>query len=226
MNRPKQTLHLSGNPGVGKSRTTSTVIHHLQAQFADDPQVGLAFIYCGYQRQWESRSLHLLLNLLKQLVAQHDDVPENVKRLYQSRKCSGITPAYSEVFQLLSAVVAEYARTFIIIDGLEESDLSESDQHRFLKTLFSLQAGADVNILITGHLDWQIENIPDSVLSVGIHCADDAIESYFDKNRSKLPSPVREDTSLQQHVKSTMIQVADGQYVLSTVYTSELRRNN
>ncbi|RHZ63468.1 uncharacterized protein CDV56_109136 [Aspergillus thermomutatus] len=218
VNQPKRTLHFSGNPGVGKSTTMSTVIHHLQAQFADDPQVGLAFVYCGYERQWESRSLHLLLNLLKQLVAKHDHVPENVKRLYQSRKCSGITPAYSEVFQLLSAVVAEYVRIFIIIDGLEESDLSESDQHRFLKTLFSLQAGADVNILITGHLDWQIENIPDSVLSVDIHCADDAIEGYFDKNRSKLPSPVRDDTSLQQHIKSTMIQVAGGQFLMAYLY--------
>jgi Cdc6-like AAA superfamily ATPase len=208
--QPRQTLHLLGAPGAGKTVTVSTVVHRLQCQFSGDPQVGLAFIYCGYQRGHERMPIQLLLNLLRQLVIIQNNVPDNVKRLYQSCRMSQKSPVYSEVFQVLCAVASEYSTIFVIVDGLDESEMPDSSQKIFLDSLSCLQANADVRILLTTPLDWDTKINSKHILSIDIYCEDDEIEQYFRRHISGFPGSVSLTADLQQRIKTTMKEIVNG----------------
>jgi hypothetical protein len=63
----KQTLFCPGIPGAGKTILTSVVVEELDARFQKDPSIGIAYVYCSFQRQTEQTAEPLLLSVLKQL---------------------------------------------------------------------------------------------------------------------------------------------------------------
>lgn len=48
---------------------TTIVVDHLNRCFLDDPDVGLAYLYCNFRRHDEQRIEDLMANLLKELFA-------------------------------------------------------------------------------------------------------------------------------------------------------------
>lgn len=77
--RPGQTLHLRGDLGVGKTVTTSAIVHDLQNNLAATMQLSVAFIYCGYELDNERRPIQFLRNILKQLILAQSHVPQMSK---------------------------------------------------------------------------------------------------------------------------------------------------
>jgi hypothetical protein len=207
---PWQTLHLRGAPGAGKTITVSALIHRLQCQFSRVPQVGITFIYCGYDRWYERRSIDLLLNLLKQFVIMGKNVPHNVKRLYDLCRTRKAPPAYDEVFQVLCAIAAEYTTVFFIIDGLNESEMGNIDAKMFMESLSSLQTNAGIKVLLTGPFDWNIKLNCKDVLSVDLYCEDDDIEQYFSTYMSSFLQSTSLAVDVQQQIKAAMKEVVDG----------------
>lgn len=66
LTKSKHTLFCSGIPGVGKTMITSIIVEHLSAEFQNDANIGIAYLYCNYRRQQEQKPADLLASLLKQ----------------------------------------------------------------------------------------------------------------------------------------------------------------
>jgi hypothetical protein len=61
------TLFCPGIPGAGKTMMSAIIIHHLESEFMDNRDVGIAYIYCTYQgKQEEQKVEKMVLSLVKQ----------------------------------------------------------------------------------------------------------------------------------------------------------------
>ncbi|KAL6408381.1 ankyrin [Ilyonectria robusta] len=74
----------TGIPGAGKTILTSTVVESLKAQ--NNRSVGIAYVYCNFQRQEEQTAKDLLASLIKQLTQNLPNFPERVELLYHKHK--------------------------------------------------------------------------------------------------------------------------------------------
>jgi hypothetical protein len=139
----KQTLFCPGIPGAG------IVVEELTIRFSNDPTIGIAYIYCNFRRQDEQKIDDLLASLLKQLAESQPSLPSTVKDLYDRHKTKRPRPSLDEISESLQAVTALYSRVFIVIDALDECQVSHSCRTKLLLEMFSLQAKYGANLFIT-----------------------------------------------------------------------------
>jgi hypothetical protein len=97
----KQTLFCLGIPGAGKTILTSIVVDELFTRFENDGNVGIAYLYCNYQRQHEQNPEDLFASVLKQLVQEHPSIPDSVKMLYNRHKDKRTRPLLDEILGIL-----------------------------------------------------------------------------------------------------------------------------
>jgi Cdc6-like AAA superfamily ATPase len=143
LNQSGQTLFCSGIPGAGKTIITSIVVKHLWEIGAT---TGVAYLYCDFRHQHEQKPEDLLASLLKQLVRQQASTPESVKSIYDRHQDKPTRPSFDEILKALHSVVAYYSRTFIIIDALDECQVSCDV---LLSAMFALQAQTQINLFAT-----------------------------------------------------------------------------
>jgi Cdc6-like AAA superfamily ATPase len=211
----KQTLFCPGIPGAGKTVLTSTVVDDLRTKFRNDDSVGIAYLYCEFNRQ-DQKPIDLLLSLLRQLIQRRPPVPENLKSLYEQHSKDDTKLSFGEVLQILEFIVHTYSRAFIIIDALDECQVSEGGRNKFLLEIFNLQTKTGANVFATSR------PIPDIVhefekqksISLPVRASNEDIRTYLDPRMSELPLFVQYSPPLQEEIKTAILEAADGMYVL------------
>ena len=89
--------------------------------------------------------MDLLPSLLKQQLQERPSMPETVKNLCGRPKDKRTRPSFDDVCKELQSVVTGYLRTFIIIDPLDEcqvSDRPDVDRNRLLLEQEALSVNA------------------------------------------------------------------------------------
>jgi Cdc6-like AAA superfamily ATPase len=210
-----QTLFCPGIPGAGKTIISSIVIDHLHKTFGNDPSIGIAYLYCNFRQQHEQKSTDLIVNILKQLVQKQPFIPDVVKTLHSHHKPVGTRPSPDEILSTLHYVTAFYSRTFIIIDALDECQVSHEGRGKFLQEIFNLQAKIGVNVFATSRFIKEIENKFDGSIRLEIHARDADVRMYLDRKLQNFQSFVLKNPSLQVEIKNVIAKAADGMYVLS-----------
>jgi Cdc6-like AAA superfamily ATPase len=211
----QQTLFCPGIPGAGKTILTSAVIDSLTQRFQDDPDTGIAYVYCNFQRVHEQKVDDLLASLLKQLAESCPTLPTEVECLYTQHKLAKISrPSLEDILTTFYAVANRYRRIFIIVDALDELCQTVSNQCRtkFLSKLFELQTRHGINILATSRSD---PEIVDHFTSRGSRlleiCArPEDVARYLAGHIGGLRSFVQLDRELKEEVKNVIAEAADG----------------
>jgi Cdc6-like AAA superfamily ATPase len=217
LSNPKKTLFCPGIPGAGKTILTSIVVEHLEGRYEDDDSVGIAYLYCNFRRQQEQNPSDLLASLLKQLMQGHISLPEDAKRLYERHKRKRTRPSFDEISKVLHAVVVNYSRTFIIIDALDECQVSDDGRRRFLSEIFILQANTGANFFATSRFIPEIIKDFEGCISLEIRASDGDVQRYLDGHMSMLPSFVSRSLDLQEEIKTEIIKAVNGMHVRSHV---------
>lgn len=133
----KQTLFCPGIPGAGKTIQTSIVVDDFISRFHNDPNTGIAYIYCNFHQQEEQKADDLLATMLRQLAESQPSLPECVRDLYNECKKKRRRPLSDEILEVLHSVAAIYTRAFIVIDALDECQV-DSSREKLLLELFKL----------------------------------------------------------------------------------------
>jgi Cdc6-like AAA superfamily ATPase len=212
----KQTLFCPGMPGAGKTMITSIVVDYLSAEFQNDASVGVAYLYCNFRRQDEQSPTELLSSLLKQLVQGQLSVPESVKGLYERHKDKA-RPSFDEMLKVFHAVVADYSRTFIVIDALDECQVSGGVRSKLLSELFRLQAQSGASLFATSRFIPEIEKEFTGSILLEIRANNEDVQRYLDGHMSRLPSFVSRSSDLKEEIKTEIIKAVDGMYVPLTL---------
>jgi Cdc6-like AAA superfamily ATPase len=143
-----QTLFCPGMPGAGKTILTSAVVNDLIKRYSEDEKISVAYIYCNFRQQDDQKIDDLLASLLKQLATSQITLP-HLKDLYDRNKFRQMRPSLDEILGTLRSVVALYSRVFIIVDALDECQITDDCRTRFLREIFNLQKMCSVNFFTT-----------------------------------------------------------------------------
>ena len=136
LNTAKETLFCPGIPGAGKTILTSIVVDNLCNRFHNDATVGIAYVYCNFRRKDEQKIDALLANLLQQLAQSQVSLPGSVKDLYDRHKEKQTRPSSDEISRALQSTAGSYSRVFIIVDALDECQVSDGCRTRLLSEIF------------------------------------------------------------------------------------------
>ena len=214
-----KTLFCPGMPGAGKTIITSIVVHYLHATFQGNPTIGIAYLYCNFRQEHEQKPIDLLLNLLKQLTQQLTQeqpfIPECVKSLYSNHKDRRTRPTFNEISKALHIITANYSRAFIIIDALDECQVSNRERKFFLAEIFSLKMKTGANIFATSRFIPEIEKEFKGSILLEICANVEDVSRYLDAHMLQLPSFVSRNVDLQAEIKTAIIKVVGGMYVTS-----------
>jgi hypothetical protein len=219
----KQTLFCLGIPGAGKTILTAITIDDLIMRFRNDPDVGLAYIYCNFRQRDKQKAVDLLANLVKQLSQQRSSFPDYVRSLSDQHKNKRTRPSFEEISQTLQSVMSMYPRVFIVVDALDECQASDDCLARYLSEIFKLQSKCGANLFATSRFIPEIKEKFNGSISMDIRATDDDVRIYLDDHMPQLPefvkcSPERQkklQEELQEEIKTAIVKAVDGMYVAS-----------
>ena len=210
----KETLFCPGIPGSGKTILTAIVVNDLTARFSNDPDIGIAYIYCNFRRNEEQTASALLNSLLKQLAQSMSSLPQCVKELYDRHKGKQTRPSFDDISRTLSSIVTIYSRVFIIVDALDECRVSDGCRATFLSEIFRLQTNCTVNLFATSRLIPEIKENFKGRMSLEIRANEEDVRRYLGGHMFQLPGFVIRSPELQEEIKAEIVQSVDGMYVL------------
>ena len=214
LNGSAQTLFCPGMPGAGKTIITSIVVKHLNAKFRNNASIGIAYLYCNFKRQHEQTPADLVSSLLKQLVQEQPSVPEIVKSLYERYPYKRSRPSPEEILKSLYAIATDYPRIFILIDALDECQVSDGGRRKFLSEVFHLQNKTGANVFATSRLIPEIMKEFEGSISLEIRASKEDMQRYLEGRILELPSFVSRRVDLQEEIKTQILKAVNGMYVL------------
>jgi NACHT domain len=215
----KKTLFCPGIPGAGKTIITAIVVDDLNTRFHNDPSTGIAYLYCNFRRRDEQRAEDLLANLLKQLAQGLSSLPNSVTDLYDRHKVKGTRPC-GEFSGALQSVAAMYSRVFVVVDALDECQVSDGCRSRLLSEIFSLQSKCGINVFATSRFIPEVTEKFNGSTSLEIRASEEDVRKYLNGHIVQLPGFVRRNPELQDEITTEIIRLVDGMYVASFPFTN------
>jgi hypothetical protein len=84
------------------------------------PRIGLAFIYCNYEKKLTQSIEYFLGAIVRQLVERRPAIPKEVRTLYEKHRGKEIRPTCEEYVALLRSLAQECSEVYVVIDALDE----------------------------------------------------------------------------------------------------------
>ncbi|CAG9991613.1 unnamed protein product [Clonostachys byssicola] len=221
-----RTLYCPGMPGAGKTMIASIVVDDILRVHRDDPTLGIAFIFCNFQRNEQQTTEMLLCSLLKQLVGLLPTPPQQLDDLYDTHRKLRTRPSVPELSKLVQIVLGSFSRAFVIVDALDECQNSDASRDRFLNAFFDMQASTGVNIFLTSRTIPEIENMlreERGALKLEIVAEQDDMKKYIRGRMSELPEFIRNDLTLRQEIIMGISSSAKGMFLLAKLQLDSLK---
>lgn len=207
-----RTLFCPGIPGAGKTIITSIVVNDLIRRFAADSSTGIAYIYCNFRWKDEQKIDDLLLSLLKQLAQGQSSLAESVKDLHNRHEGKRTQALRDEISRTLRSVAIMYSRVFIIVDALDECQVSDGCRIGFLSEIFQLRDKIGANIFVTSRDNWEIKKLFRESISLEIRASDEDLQLYLSDRLSKTQCLVGCRPEQLDEIKAAIIKAVRGMY--------------
>ena len=207
----QKVLFCPGIPGAGKTILTSIVVDNLVTRFQNNPTIGIAYIYCNFRRKDEQTINDLLKSLLRQLAQNQSSLPVSVQGLYDRHKKNQTRPSFEDISGALRSVAAMYSKVFIIVDALDECQVTESSRSMLLSEIFNLQQKGKVNIFATSRFVPEVTEIFKEYTRLEIRAHDEDVRNYLEGRISR--SNRKFLRTLPGDIKTKIIKAVDGMYV-------------
>ncbi|KAF0320090.1 ankyrin repeat protein [Colletotrichum asianum] len=196
---------------------------------------------------------HLLTNILKQLAERIPSVSSNLEFFYNSQDDSNVPISISQVCRMIESMAEGYSKIFIIVDAIDEIQEGPRGRKAFLSEMVKLQRACGFNIFLTSRPIVDItqkflfqdsppfEDIAKGFLSVASKktnvpqglggstqmdfCAsDEDIRKLVEHKMPHLPQEIRQDSVMQERLKSRIIDQVDGMFQLAEAHLDNLER--
>ncbi|KAK6356022.1 hypothetical protein TWF718_000395 [Orbilia javanica] len=218
----KRILFCKGIPGGGKTFLTSIVIDHL-LQFDSYSAIGVAYIYFDYKWTYEQTIYNLLASLLKQLAHRQRPFPEHVKRMYDRHESNKTWPPTNDIIEALRTVATAYSRVFVVVDALDECQVSDYCRNNFLSAIFELYTECGINIFATSR---NIEEIVErfklqgsTVLEIRAHAED--LRSYLDHQINQSQNEMLQKD--RETIVARIVEAVDGMFLLARLHFESIK---
>ncbi|KAH7141751.1 ankyrin repeat-containing protein [Dactylonectria macrodidyma] len=216
-----ETLFCSGIPSSGKTMLATIVINDILARFRYDTSIGIAFIYGDFRRKAQQTPTDLFLSLLKQL-GNGGFALKAIKDLHDRHRYRTTRPEHDEVLRLLHSVVKHHTKVFIVVDALDELQVSDGGLGLFLDDLFGLQKTGNVFLFATSRNNPPITKVFNNGLRLEIQATTQDVEKYIDCKMYQLRSGVQENTEMILRDKTKIIESTQGIFLLAELHFNAL----
>ncbi|KAI9773768.1 MAG: hypothetical protein M1839_002001 [Geoglossum umbratile] len=217
-------LWCPGIPGAGKTVLVSVIVDFLEQTFRQQ-NVAVAYIYGNYKEQNQT-AVNLIGCLLRQLVQLKPDIPDDIASIYRHHVRKQTRLWLAEYSNLLQLQVRRFSKVYFVIDALDE--YSENDGIRgFLPEVLKLLP--DIHLLVTSRYNASIEFALEGVDRLEIRASDEDIRCYLNARIKAHPQFARfttADSTLQNTILDTIIQKADGMFLLARLHMDSLERED
>lgn len=211
-NQDEQTLFCPGIPGAGKTLLASTVVNEIHQSFQHDKSVGLAFFYCDFR---ESLTIEAILGcLLAQLAQRLPVFPELLEDLYDDHLAMRTRPTTSELVEILHVTVSRFLKVFVVIDALDECEVSDGTCTTVIEQIFSLQKRNNLAFLATSRDQPDISIKFEGLPCLRIRATEGDIEKFLRGQMRVLPNFVQRSPELQTDIVSKITEAVDGMQVI------------
>jgi hypothetical protein len=209
-------LYCHGMPGAGKTSLTSLVINHLCKQYGQDPEIGIAYVYCDFRRQHEQNPVNLLSSLLKQLASVKSELPPPLEELYARHHSRHTRPSLKELRLILQSMLKTFSQTFILADALDELSITQGWRQEFTHELTSLRNETNINLFLTSRNNMQVaQEIGQDCVRLEVRATDEDVKTFLRSQIHRLPGFVRRNPRIQDDVELAITKAVDGMWVLS-----------
>jgi hypothetical protein len=197
-----------GVPGAGKTVLASIIIDHLVNEFKTD-NVGLAWVYIDYREQDLQTMETLFADLLRQLVQTRGKISDSII------KSVGVSwreakPSLGEYQTLLQEELAQFRKTFVIIDALDELP-TKSLRKVLISELRRLDPA--IHLLVTSRPLQDVGDMLGNECQIEIRARNEDVILYLEslvQGSDNLRGHIEADPSLQDFMKNFVSQSADG----------------
>ena len=208
-------LFCQGIPGAGKTILTSIVVDNLVTRFHENPNIGIAYIYCNFRRKDEQTINDLLKCLLKQLARNQSALPVIVQDLYDRHTKNQTRPSFGDISRALYSVAAMFSRVFIVIDALDECQVSEGSRSMLLSEIFNLHQQCKANVFATSRFVPEVTEKFKKYPRLDIRAHDEDVRNYLEGRISRSSRKFLRD--LPEGIIMRIIKAVEGMYVFRVV---------
>ncbi|KAL7944335.1 hypothetical protein V8C42DRAFT_326513 [Trichoderma barbatum] len=201
-------LYLRGTVGTGKTFLTSRVIEHVKGALKSSTHdEGFAFFYCNRSGPSMQDPLIVLKSFVRQLsyrAYDYDRIQKKVIRRCQLAKEEGRDLSYKDCKELILDSLNLYSRTTIVLDALDESDVTSYNLAEILIDLME-KATKPVKVFISSRPGREYLEAfeSQSIITVDSSSQQDDIVKFLDeKLYSTLPFK-RRGREIQKLIKDT-----------------------
>jgi hypothetical protein len=229
-NTESDILLVQGRPGCGKSCLATLVIDKLQKEsYSSKGTMAVAFVYCNSMDAATVTPSRLQSSILKQLCSQVPipDIAPSIEKMFD--KNQGDTPTPDQLVEAISAVVASFNQTFVIIDGLDECRGLEDDKFdKFCQFFCSLaqETPSLVKVIIfsrPGYLeiDHAFHSYPHLEVDSGANEGD--IKQFITSVVSGKVLHIRTNQELLQYVETELLLKSEGLFLWVALLVGTLK---
>ena len=137
-----------------------------------------------------------------------------MQALYNRHKDKPTRPSLDEILKALQSVAAKYSRVFIIVNALDECQISDGSRQKFLSDLFDIHAKCGANLFATSRPISSIEEEFEGATMLEILASGNDVRKYLEGHMYRLPGFVVRSPELQEEIKTRVVQAVDGMYVI------------
>jgi hypothetical protein len=167
---------------------------------------GVAYIYCNYKSDAAQDTTSLLASILKQLCQCQPPTLNVVEELYQKHSRTGTKPSLDDLNNTLQIVTAQFPYVYVVVDALDEC--STDTRRQLLDILFGLQKAVDIRLMTTSR--YVEEGYFKDSLRLEVRSSPEDIKRFVEGQIYRLPACIRQDNTLQEDVKTRIVEAADG----------------
>jgi hypothetical protein len=206
-----QTLLCPGIPGAGKTIISSVVAGYLGRlqldKHSSTEMIGVACLFCEYERRQEQTPQAMVATLLRQLAEQSGRVLESVRRRYHLYE-SKTKPSLHDTFSLLSDSIPKFQKVYLVVDALDECERAVCSE--LLSLLHDLQKKTGVRIMATSRHFSNLPWLPSEYEVLEVKAHEEDVLKVLDDRIQKVPRWARVSPELRSKVKTELVRAVDG----------------
>ncbi|KAJ7895436.1 hypothetical protein B0H13DRAFT_2665097 [Mycena leptocephala] len=177
------TLWCPGIPGAGKTVLASMVVHHLRKTLNLPGTIGVAALYLNHKEAEHIQSPENLLASIWQQLVFRRPITVKVQELYEEHHEPRTRRSMEDIHQVLSSIVAEYSKVFLIVDALDE--YPDGKRRILLGKLADL--GPTINLMVTARTHVDVPSVLGNPERLEIQATAEDIRRYVNSQISKSP---------------------------------------
>ncbi|KAK1853538.1 ankyrin repeat protein [Colletotrichum chrysophilum] len=218
-----RTLFCPGIPESGKTIIASIVVNLLSQRCRQNDSMGLAYIYCSYQRRNQQDLRSLLASVIKQLCQTLPTLPQEIRDLYNKYGKPREDPPIEELMKCLMAISRRLSEVFLVVDALDECRSSDDCRAKLISHLSRIQDEAKVNIMYTARHVPEIDSFFTNCLRQPIKAKVGDIGTFVDCHLPRILEGVQGSSQLGDNIKAALTGLVDGMFLLVQLYMNAFK---